>query len=446
MFDYKIVWTILKKEFKSYFNSPIGYVLLVPFLLLGFFLYFRSALLSNQGSLRPLMDLLPYLLLFLAPAIAMRTFSQEQKNKTQELLFAHPITELEIVLGKFLAALSFYLVFLGLTLGIVIVLFMFSTPDPGIIIAQYLGAIFIGGAFLAIGIAAATYTTSQVASFLLASAISFAFILIGFDVILLALPHFIAQFVTELAILPHVNNLSRGLLDLRDVLYFFTIIAVFLLLAVNKLSQRKLVEDKNAKQKLNIALGLLIGIAVVLNIFMVEYPLRLDITFNRLFTLSNGTKKTLESLPDIVTINVFTSANLPGPEQVKVRQIKDLLSDYKRYGKSKLIIKYLDPDTDTDAMALANQSGVEKVQFRTLANNSFAAVAGYEGISINFSDKKEVIPFVQKVDDLEYQLTRKIYKLVNPEKIKLGIFTQNKPYDQQKSINNLRKVCKINIH
>ena len=97
----KIIKTIAQKEFLSYINSSTAYILIVPFLLISFFLFFRQALIANSSSLRPFFELLPYLLLFLAPAISMRTFAQEQQNNTLELLFAHPVSEWEIVTGKF---------------------------------------------------------------------------------------------------------------------------------------------------------------------------------------------------------------------------------------------------------------------------------------------------------------------------------------------------------
>lgn len=439
MLNKKIIFQIAKKEFQTYFNTSTGYILIVPFIFISFFLYFRSALLSNQATLRPFFDLLPYMLLLLAPAIAMRTFAQEQKNKTLELMYAHPISETEIVLGKFLGSLVFYIVFLIATLSLPITLLLFSNPDPGIIIAQYLGAVFVGGGFLSIGIAAATITGAQVSSFLLAASISFGFILIGLEIVLLSLPKFVNRFVTELAILPHMTNISRGVLDMRDILYFLTLIGVFLTIAVIKLSQRMTVENPARRNRLNIALSLIVGIGIVTNILMNSYPIRLDLTQSKLFTLSKGTKQTITNLPDIVTLSLYTSGNLPGPEQVKVREVNDLLVDYHRIGKGKILTVSRHPDTNEEDLKLAKDQGIQEVQFQSLANNSFAVQAGFHGLSIQYGEKVEAIPYIQSVESLEYEITRKIRKMTSDNLPKLAIYTQSSSqYEQPKSINVLR--------
>ncbi|MGI5828374.1 MAG: DUF7088 domain-containing protein, partial [Patescibacteria group bacterium] len=418
----KTLFSLTKKEFLAYFNSPTGYILIVPFLLITFFLYFRSALVLNQASLRPFFDFLPYVLLFVAPAIAMRTFTQEQKNQTLELLFAHPISELEIVLSKFFGSLGFFAVLLLSTLSLPVTTLIFSNPDPGVIIAQYLGALFVGGAYLSIGIAASALTSAQVSSFLLAAAVNFAFILVGFDMVLLALPRTLSAVMTQVAILPHMSNIGRGVLDLRDLLYFITVSGVFLTIAVIKLSQHRTAEYPAAKARLNTALGIIIAIGVVANVLMYSYPLRLDLTFNRLFTISQGTKKTLAELPDIVTINLYTSTNLPGPIATNVRKVKDVLRDYHTLGKGKVKLIDRTPDTNENDKLAASEDGIQEVQFNTLANNSFAVQKGYFGLSIYYGDEKEVIPYIQGVDDLEYQLTRLIRKMSATQKPTLAIY------------------------
>jgi len=436
----KTIFSLAKKEFLSYFNSPTGYILIVPFLLLTFFLYFRSALLTNEASLRPFFDLLPYMLLLIAPAVAMRTFAQEQKNKTLELLFAHPISELEIVLAKFFGSFGFYFVMLLTTISLPVTTFIFSNPDPGVVIAQYLGALFVGGAFLSIGIAASALTSSQVSSFLLSAAITFGFILVGFDIVLLSLPKEITALVTQVAILPHMNNISRGVLDLRDLLYFVTLIGLFLMIAVIKLSQRKTTENPAAQRRLHLGLGLIVGIGVVANILMYSYPLRLDLTFNRIFTISKGTKQTLTNLPDIVTINLYTSTNLPGPVATNVRKVRDTLRDYHVLGKGKIMLVERQPDAEEDDLSYATEDGIQEVQFNTLANNAFAVQKGYFGLSLYYGDKKETIPYMQNVDDLEYQLTRLIRKMTSEQKPTLAVYAPaDTKYSPEKSITILQE-------
>jgi ABC-2 type transport system permease protein len=436
--------TIAKKEFLGFINSTTAYILVVPFILITFFLYFRQAFISNQANLRPFFDLLPFILLFLAPAIAMRTFAQEQRNKTLEVLFAHPITELDIIIGKFIGSLGFYAAMLGATISLPITALLFANPDMGVVVSQYLGALFIGGAFLAIGIATSTLVASQVASFLLAASVNFVLILIGFDIVLLSLPSTIGAFVSQLAILPHASNISRGALDMRDLLYFVTLIGVALTVAVIKLSARKISENQAARQKLYIALGLIVGLGVIANVFMYSYPLRLDLTANKLFTLSKGTRTTLTNLPDVLTMTLYTSNNLPGTVEATVRQTKDILRDYHRLGKGKIKLVEKHPDINQADKTTALNEGIQEVQFNTLSNNAFAVQAGYVGLSLQYLDKKESIPFVQNAGELEYQLTRLIRKMTTKDLPILTLFTQPdiSASGQSASINTLRSVLR----
>jgi len=438
----KNIYTIAKKEFLSYVNSGTAYILTVPFVLLSFFFYFRQSFITNQASLRPFFDLLPYMLLFIAPAIAMRAFAQEQRNKTLEVLFAHPLTELEIVLGKFFGSWTFFGAMLIATISLPITTMLYAKPDIGVIFGQYLGAMLVGGAFIAIGLATATIVSSQVASFLSAVAVSFVLLILGFDIVLMAIPAGLSAFVSQLAILPHASNISRGALDLRDLLYFVTLIGVALTVAVIKLSSRKTAENAVAKQKLYVALTLIFAFGFITNIIAYSYPIRLDLTVNRLFTFSKGTKATIQNLPDVVTITFYTSSNLPGTVETTVRQTKDMLRDYQilSHGKIKLVEKH--PDINPSDKTLAAQDGIEEVQFNTLSNNAFAVQAGYLGIALQYLDKKESIPFIQNADDLEYQLTRLIRKMTIKQLPILTMFTQpDLTYTgQQVAINSLRSV------
>ncbi len=435
------VWSIAKREFFSFFNSSTAYILIAPFLLITFILYLRTSFIFNQASLRSYFEILPYFLIFFAPAIAMKTFAQEQKNKTLEIFFAHPISELEIVLGKFFGALGFFAVFLLTTITLPITSLVFSSADIGVIIAQYLGALLVGGSFLAIGIAFSAIGSSQVGSFLLSAVVSFALIILGFDFVLLSTPASVSAVLAQVAILPHAQNISRGFLDFRDILYFLTIIAVFLMIAIIRLSQRRIVENKEEKKRLNLALGIILALGFILNLVMYSYPIRLDITKNKLFTLSKGTKETLEKLPDVVTVNLYTTSNIPGALASNVQVVRDMLSDYESIAKGKIIFAEKHPDQNVSDQTAASEDGVQEIQFNQYGSNSFAIASGYFGLSIYYGEEKEVIPFFQTTDDLEYQLTSKIRKLTVINKPVLSIYSpSNMNYGSSKSIAYFREL------
>lgn len=417
-----IIFTIAKKEFFGYINSALAYTVIVPFLFLSVFLFLRTALTSGEASLRPYFDLLPWFLLLLAPALSMKLLTDEYKNNTLELLFAHPISESEIILGKFLGAVFFYICILITTVGLPISILIYSKADPGQMLGQYIGAFFMGATFLALGLAASAYVKNAISSFLLSASIGFVLLIIGLDIVAMVLPPPLGSIANELSVLSRSDNIARGLLDIRDVVYFITVIGLSLVIAVAKLQERKITEDAKAKRKLYTAAGLIVAIGIISNIILSSYPIRLDLTGAKLFTLSAGTKQTIKNLPDILNIKLFASRNLPTQMQSVFREVSDLLKDYEKLN-SKVKVSQLYPDADDQARNEARTAGINEMTFNKMGSGKFEMQAGYLGISLQYGDKRETIPFVQDVSDLEYQLTRRIRKITQEKEKIIGIFT-----------------------
>lgn len=411
---------LLKREFFSYVNSPLAYVVIVTFLLISNFLFLRTALVLGDANLRPFIELLPWFLVVIAPALTMRLFSDEQRKGTFELLVAHPLSEWHVVVGKYLGTLLFYLLFLAATASLPITIALFSNADWGLIASQYLSAILVGATFLAIGLAASTYVKQSVGSFLLGSAISFGLILIGLQFVVLMLPAPLSQIMNEFAIINHVNNISRGVLDLRDIAYFVTVIAVALTAAVLKLSQRKFSDIPAEKRKLLIVLMLVTGVGVMANLLLYSQPVRLDATADQRFSVSKGTKQLLSTLKDRVTITLYTSSNLPGPMQVTLRETTDRLKDFKRYGGDKVSIKTELTDTPQGQQE-ATSKGIRQVNFNQLGGNSIQIQQGNLGLEVRYGDKIEVIDFIEDAAQLEYNLSRLVAKLSRETQPKLGL-------------------------
>jgi ABC-type transport system involved in multi-copper enzyme maturation permease subunit len=410
---------LIKREFFSYVNSPLAYVVIVSFLLISNFLFLRTALVLGDANLRPFIELLPWFLVVIAPALTMRLFSDEQRKGTFELLVAHPVSEWHVVVGKYLGTTLFYLLFLAATASLPITIALFSNADWGLIASQYLSALLVGMTFLAIGLAASTYVKQSVGSFLLGAAISFTFILIGLQFVVLMLPAPISQIMNELAIINHVNNISRGVLDLRDIAYFATVIGTALTAAVLKLSQRKFTDMPSEKRKLFIVLVLVMGVGVLANLLLYSQPIRLDATADKRFSVSSGTKELLSTLTDRVTITLYTSSNLPGPMQVTLRETTDRLKDFKRYGGDKVSVKTELVDTP-QAQQEALSKGIRQVNFNQLGGNSIQIQQGNLGLEVRYGDKTEVIDFIEDAAQLEYNLSRLVVKLSRESQPKVG--------------------------
>lgn len=225
---------ILKRELSSYFATPIAYVFIMIFLVLSgvFTFYLGNFYERQQADLIPFFSFHPWLYLFLIPAISMRLWSEERKSGTLELLMTLPVSRRDIVLGKFLAAWLFAGLALALTFPLWITVNYLGDPDNGVIFASYLGSWLMAGGFLAIGSCMSAVTKSQVIAFVLCGFISLLFVMAGFPLVLEIVrgwvPIVLVDMVASLSFLTHFNAISKGVLSVQDVLYFLSVIAVWL--------------------------------------------------------------------------------------------------------------------------------------------------------------------------------------------------------------------------
>ncbi|MBI4117470.1 MAG: ABC transporter permease subunit [Parcubacteria group bacterium] len=230
--------TIVKKELQSYFHSPAAYVLISFFLLVSSWLFMRNFFIANISSMREYFALLPWIFLFLIPAISMRLWSEEKKMGTNELLLTWPVRDYEAVVGKFLGSFIFILICLTFTAVIPIAISYAGDPDLGLIIASYVGAAFLAAGYLAIGLFASSMTDNQIIAFIIALAISFALLIIGQNFVLLVVPQIVGNVFRFLSLSSHYESILRGVFDSRDILYYLSIVFVFLLLNVRNIEKR----------------------------------------------------------------------------------------------------------------------------------------------------------------------------------------------------------------
>ena len=230
---------IFKKEFKSYFLSPIAYVYLFVFIGLTNWLFFKTFFISNQASMRAYFGVLPIIFLFFIPAVTMRLWSEEKKSGTIELLFTLPLQVVEVVLGKFLAAYAFLCISLIFSFSVPISVAMAGDPEWGPIIGGYAGAFFMGGAYLAIGIFISNLTENQIIAFILGVVITFGMYILGSPIVTFSLPNFAVPVFTFLGLGNHYDSISRGVIDSRDIIYYLSVMGVFVFLNIHFIENRK---------------------------------------------------------------------------------------------------------------------------------------------------------------------------------------------------------------
>jgi ABC-2 type transport system permease protein len=229
------IWAIFKRELRGYFATPVAYVFLVVFLAVaGALTYFVGNFFDrNQSDLQAFFVFHPWLYLFLVPAIAMRLWAEERKSGTIELLFTLPISLPQAVIGKFLAAWAFAGVALILTFPIWVVVNRLGTPDNGAIFAGYLGSFLMAGGYLAIGACFSAWTKNQVIAFVVSAAVCLIFTLSGTQFVLTFLsgwmPQAIADTIASLSFLTHFNAISKGVIEIRDLVFFGSMIVLFLI-------------------------------------------------------------------------------------------------------------------------------------------------------------------------------------------------------------------------
>lgn len=230
--------SILKRELASYFVTPLAYIFIVIFLVLsGVFTFYLGRFYERgQADLVSFFNFIPWLYLVLAPAIAMRLWSEERKSGTIELLMTLPISTGAAVAGKFLAAWLFVGLALALTFPIWITVNYLGDPDNGVILAGYLGSWLMAGGFLAVGSCVSATTKSQVVAFILTLVICFALVASGFPLVQDAFSHWAPVWLLDglsaLSFLAHFDAISRGVVDFRDFLYFVLMIAAWLLATI----------------------------------------------------------------------------------------------------------------------------------------------------------------------------------------------------------------------
>lgn len=234
----KNIYTIFKKEFYSYFTTPMAYIFLVVFTLVNGYFFSNTFFLIGQSDLRALFNIVPMVYLFFIPAITMSLIAKEKNSGTMEVLCTLPIKDYELVLGKYLSSLS--LIFTGLLFTSIhfITLVKFGTNvDYGAIFTGYLGLFFVGAVYAAIGTFSSSLFDNQVVAFIIGVFIVLMFFL--FDKLLIFVPNFLAGTIQYLSVDYHFSNISRGVIDTRNIVYFLSVIGIFLFLTVQFLSSRK---------------------------------------------------------------------------------------------------------------------------------------------------------------------------------------------------------------
>jgi len=409
----KKILLLFNREIKRYFSSPLAYIIMIVFLIISGWLFASTIFLINRITIENFTINVPLLLMFFAPALSMGLLAGEFHTGTMEVLGSLPIKDREIIFGKFLSA--FFLLSLAIVLTLIypVSISFFGNMDWGQAAGAYIGMILIGGTFLSAGVFASSVSSNQVVSFIVGFSISFALFMMG--KILDFVPSYIRPVISYIGIDSHWENMSRGVIDIRDIIYFLSLWGFLFyasLIAFGKRVRIGLYSISSA--------GLVAGILIVFNILVGGAVLRIDLTENNIYSLSKASKKIAKELKDPVIIKAYFSNNLPARYKVRKKYLQDLLHEYKAYSDSKIRFEFIDPSENEEASREAMLNGIPPLQFTEAGKEKFEIKQGYMGLVMIHADRKEVIPVVEDVRGLEYDLTTNIKKITSEDTLTVG--------------------------
>jgi ABC-2 type transport system permease protein len=431
------MFALLKKEITSFFASPIGYLVLAIFLIInGLFLWlFKNEFnILDYGfaDLTSFFTLAPWVLIFLIPAVTMRSFSEEKRQGTLELLLTRPITKLQIVLGKYCGAVVLIVLALIPTLLYVYSVYQLGNPSGNLDIAStigsYIGLLFLVASYTAIGIFSSSLSKNQIVAFII-SVFTCLFFYIGFE----SLAEFIA--VDDLGMQAHYESLSRGIIDTRDLLYFLLVTTIFILLTTLGISVEK-IPFKAIKHVLLIGLGL-----IVINIFTQGFYKRFDLTKDKRYTLSQATIDIVKSADEPIFIDVFLEGDFPSEFrrlQDETRQLLEEFSDENSNIKFGFINPLEDETVRDQNLQLLVERGLTPMRLSVQENGKSSeeiiipwALASYGETTVEIPLIKNKIGANQQelvtnsVQHLEYAFADGFSKLVNPKRRKIAVLRGN---------------------
>ncbi len=385
----------------------------------------------NIADIRPLFEWLPVLLIFLSAALTMRLWSEEQKLGTLEVLFTLPVDTHHLVLGKFMAALTLVAVALGLTFSVPVTVSFMGDLDWGPVFGGYLAGLLLAGAYLAIGLCISSMTENQILALMGTTIVCTLFYVVGADwVTQNASSGVLAEVLRSMGTGARFESIRRGVIDIRDLAYYGSIIAAFLALNVVLLKAKTWSHGARTRAQRNGAttMALLVILnAIAINVLLAPVAaVRVDMTERGEYSVSDVTKKMLRGLNEPLLIRGYFSEKTHPLLDPMVPRIKDMIEEYGVVSGGKVKTEYIDPRKDEAVEKEANQLyGIKSFPFRISSRHDDSVVNAYFSILVKYGDQYQVLNFSDlievkasgltnievKLRNLEYDLTRAVKKV-----------------------------------
>ncbi|MFH1189885.1 MAG: Gldg family protein [Candidatus Omnitrophota bacterium] len=454
------VLIIIRRELGAYFNSAIAYIYLIVFTAINNSLFMTRYFLDNKADMTLYFSSLHLMLFIFIPVITMRLWAEDKKENTFELLLTFPMKPQELVLGKFFASLIFYSISLLSTIAVPIVVGLTGRPDPGAIVGGYIGLSLAGALFLAIGIFMSGLVTEQIIAFVLTTLSCFGLFFIGLDFIASFLDGWVRGLGTFLmnyvGVASHLRGFTKGVIDIKDIIYFAAGSFVFLLLNGFFLEGRL-----RPKSKLVFSAAVacsLIGL-VIFNWLVHDIPVgRFDITEDKIYTVSDSARNIFKALKAPVMVNFYVTPSEKMPTAFKnlEQDIRGKLEELKLVSGNKFnykiyhieASKLLEDNRRADEAQkeggslekTLQEKGIVPYQVESIDKDEVGLKLVYSAMSVSYKEKQEeILPRIlpQNLPDLEYIIFSRIMKLTREKKPKIALFSPLKTEDLTSDMNRL---------
>jgi ABC-2 type transport system permease protein len=429
----KRIWVIARKELSAYFGSPMALIFVGVFLvvtLLAFF-WVETFFARNLADVRPLFRWMPVLLLFLVAALTMRQWSEEQRVGTLEVLLTLPVRRVELVLGKFLAVMALVALALALTLFLPITASILGDLDWGPVVGGYLAALLMASAYAAIGLFISSRTDNQIVSLIVTVLLGGTFFVVGTTGVTGLVGDTLGEVLRAIGTGSRFESIERGVIDLRDLIYYLSLSIIFLTLNVVSLDAKRWSKgSQTAGYRGQVILSVVLVIANLLLLNAWLFPLgslRADLTEDHEYSLSPVTRDLISNLQEPLVIRGYFSERTHPLLAPLVPGIRDMLREYEIASGGKIQVEIVDPREDEELEQEANQVyGIQPSPFRIQDRYEASVINSYFDILVRYGDQYVTLGFSDLIEieqsasgqpdvrlrNLEYDLTRSIKKVV----------------------------------
>ena len=424
---------IAAKEITLFFASPVAYLFLAVFAAVSLFIFFwgEAFFSRNIADVRPLFEWMPLLLIFLASTLTMRMWSEERRTGTLEHVLTQPVPLWHFVLGKFLGCLALLAIALLITLPLPITVAIIGELDWGPVWAGYLATFLLGAAYLSIGLFVSSRSDNQIVSLITAVAVCGIFYLLGSKTLTDFFGNQAGEWLRLLGTGSRFESITRGVVDLRDLYYYLSLIAVFLTLNTFSLERERwaLTGSREHHTGWRVMTALLVANAVGANFWLGQVnSLRIDATAGNQYSISPATEEYLQQLQEPLLLRGYFSSKTHPLLSPLVPQLRDLMQEYAVVSDGRVRVEFVDPVTQPDLEEEANQKyAIQPVPFQVADRYQAAVVNSYFNVLVQYGDEYQVLGFRELIEiktrgegDLnvqlrnpEHDLTRAIKKVLH---------------------------------